>query len=100
MKILLSKNNLYWACMMLLFTMHPKAQELFYSAFEKTATPHFKTVEPLSVLTKKFNYGVTETSYSALDNTISSSELKPAIGLFATMKVKVNSNLPSKTASL
>ena len=98
MKILLSKNNLYWACMMLLFTMHPKAQELFYSAFEKTATPHFKTVEPLSVLTKKFNYGVTETSYSALDNTISSSELKPAIGLFATMKVKVNSNLPSQTA--
>jgi hypothetical protein len=98
MKILLSKNNLYWACIVLLFTMHTKAQELFYSAFEKTATPHFKTVEPLSVLTKKFNYGVTETSYSALDTTISSSELKPAIGLFATMKVKVNSNLPSQTA--
>ena len=98
MKILLSKNNLYWACMVLLFTMHPKAKELFYSAFEKTATPHFKAVAPLSVLTKK--NGVTETSYSALDPTFPSSKLKPAVGLFSTMKVKVNSNLPSQTASL
>jgi hypothetical protein len=98
MKILLSKNNLYWACIVLLFTMHTKAQELFYLAFEKTATPHFKAIEPLSVLTKKNE--ITETSYSTLDTTISSSKLKPAVGLFATMKIKVNSNLPSKTASL
>ena len=98
MKILLSENNLYWACMMLLFTMHPKAQELFYSAFEKKATPHFKAIEPLSVLTKQNKNGVTEASYSALDTTISSSKLKPAVGLFATVKVKINSNLPSQTA--
>ncbi|PQB03082.1 hypothetical protein BST83_17285 [Polaribacter filamentus] len=100
MKILLSKNNLYWACVVLLFTTHSKTQELFYSASEKITTPHFKSVEPLSASTTKFNYGVTETSYSTLDTTITSIKLKPTVGLFPTIETmkQVNSNLLPQTA--
>ena len=100
MKILLSKNNLYWACVVLLFTMHSKTQELFYSAPEKITTPHFKSLEPLSALETKFNYGVTETSYSALDTTITPIKLKTTVGFFPTIETmkQVNSNLLPQTA--
>lgn len=100
MKIVLSKNNLYCVCVVFLFTIHSKAQKLFYSAPEKITTSYFKSVEPLSALTTKFNYGVTETSYPALETTIKSSKLKPTVGFFATIetiKTRVNSNLPPQT---
>jgi len=100
MKIVVSKKNLYLACVGLLFTMHLKTQELFYAATEKTTTSYFKSVEPLSGLTTKFNYGVPETLYSALDTTITAIKPKPTAGFFPTIETmkQVNSNLRPQTA--